>query len=49
LGRTREAKDAKDLFPVNFFYIDRCALTGTPSFGKTTALLRLLEGNIHLI
>jgi hypothetical protein len=40
--RSREIKDAKDLLPVNFLH-----LTGTPSFGKTAAIVRL-EGNIHL-
>jgi hypothetical protein len=42
LIRSREIKDARDLFPVHFLY-----LTGTPSFGKTATILQL-EGNIHL-
>jgi hypothetical protein len=42
LERSREIRDAKDLLPVNFLY-----LTGTPSFGKTAALLQL-EGDMHL-
>ncbi|MDR2662727.1 MAG: hypothetical protein LBC31_07000 [Treponema sp.] len=42
LARSRKIRDAKDLLPVNFLY-----LTGTPSFGKTAAILRL-EGSIHL-
>jgi hypothetical protein len=42
LKRSREVRDAKDLLLVNFLY-----LTGTPSFSKTAALLRL-EGTIHL-
>jgi hypothetical protein len=35
LERPREVKDAKDSLPVNFFY----KLTGTPSLGKTAAIL----------
>jgi hypothetical protein len=36
LKRSREVRDAKDLLLVNF-----PCLTGTPSFSKTAALLRL--------
>jgi hypothetical protein len=42
LKRSREIRDAKDLLLVNF-----PCLTGTPSFSRTAAVLRL-EGTIHL-